>query len=167
MAGRAPAPVGPVVEVGQLHAQDCRLQLVQAGVVAELQAAILRVQLPHLDGWADGRRRAAGHYEQAGLGELVGLPRAVAGSSPAWHLYVVSHPQVERLEAALASAGVGFKPYYRTPVHRQPPMRRWAGGVKLPGTELAARTHLAIPMSAVLTRKQAELVVAAAHAAAA
>ena len=133
----------------------------------ELQAAILRVQLPHLDDWADGRRRAASHYEQAGLGELVGLPRAVAGSSPAWHLYVVSHPQVERLEAALASAGVGFKPYYRTPVHRQPPMRRWAGEIELPGTELAARTHLAIPMSAVLTRKQAELVVAAAHAAAA
>jgi len=133
----------------------------------ELQAAILRVQLPHLDDWADGRRRAASHYEQAGLGELVGLPRAVAGSSPAWHLYVVSHPQVERLEAALASAGVGFKAYYRTPVHRQPPMRRWAGRVELPGTELAARAHLAIPMSAVLTRKQAELVVAAAHAAAA
>ena len=133
----------------------------------ELQAAILRVQLPHLDDWADGRRRAASHYEQAGLGELVGLPRAVAGSSPAWHLYVVSHPQVERLEAALASAGVGFKAYNRTPVHRQPPMRRWAGRVELPGTELAARAHLAIPMSAVLTRKQAELVVAAAHAAAA
>ena len=133
----------------------------------ELQAAILRVQLPHLDDWSDGRRRAAGHYEQAGLGELVGLPRAVAGSSPAWHLYVVSHPQVERLEAALASAGVGFKPYYRTPVHRQPPMRSWAGGVELPGTELAARTHLAIPMSTVLTREQAELVVAGARAAAA
>jgi dTDP-4-amino-4,6-dideoxygalactose transaminase len=132
----------------------------------ELQAAILRVQLPHLDDWANGRRRAAGHYEQAGLGELVGLPRAVAGASPAWHLYVVSHPQVERLEAALASAGVAFKPYYRTPVHRQPPMRRWAGGVELPGTELAARAHLAIPMSAVLTREQAELVVAGARAAA-
>jgi hypothetical protein len=46
-------------------------------------------------------------------------------------------------------------------------MRRWAGGVELPGTELAARAHLAIPMSAVLTRKQAELVVAGARAAAA
>src|SRR5215208_5403219 len=36
-----------------------------------LQAAILRVQLPHLDGWADGRRAAGRHYEEAGLGELV------------------------------------------------------------------------------------------------
>ena len=131
----------------------------------ELQAAILRVQLPHLDDWADGRRRGARHYEQAGLGELVGLPRAVQGSAPAWHLYVVSHPHVAHLEAALASAGVASKPYYRTPVHRQPAMRRWAGAAELPGTELAARTHLAIPMSAVLTREQAELVVAGARTA--
>ncbi|HUB73673.1 MAG TPA: DegT/DnrJ/EryC1/StrS family aminotransferase [Solirubrobacteraceae bacterium] len=131
----------------------------------ELQAALLRVQLPHLDAWSDGRRAAARHYEQAGLGELVELPLATDGSRPAWHLYVVSHPQVERLEAALAAAGVGCKAYYRTPVHRQAPMRRWAEGVELPGTEQAARAHLAIPMSPVLTREQAEQVVSAARAA--
>jgi len=127
----------------------------------ELQAAILRVQLPHLDDWADGRRRAGRHYEEAGLGELVGLPQPTAGAAPAWHLYVVSDPQVERLEAALTAADVGHKPYYRTPVHRQAPMRRWGANVELPGTEQAARTHLAIPMSPVLTREQAEEVVAA------
>ena len=66
------------------------------------------------------------------------LPAPTAGASPAWHLYVVSHPQVERLEAALAAAGIGHKPYYRTPVHRQAPMRRWAAGVELPATEQAA-----------------------------
>src|SRR6476469_8405801 len=46
----------------------------------ELQAAILRVQLPHLDAWSDGRRAAARHYEEAGLGELVELPRPAPGS---------------------------------------------------------------------------------------
>ncbi|HEY2141832.1 MAG TPA: DegT/DnrJ/EryC1/StrS family aminotransferase [Solirubrobacteraceae bacterium] len=129
----------------------------------ELQAAILRVQLPHLDAWADGRRAAAGHYEQSGLGELVRLPQAIEGASPAWHLYVVSHPRVERLEEALAKAAVGHKAYYRTPVHRQAAMREWGSdlGLELPGTEQAARTHLAIPVSPVLTRVQAEEVVAA------
>ena len=48
----------------------------------ELQAAVLRVQLPHLEGWADGRRARAAHYEAAGLGELVDLPRATAASPP-------------------------------------------------------------------------------------
>ncbi len=131
----------------------------------ELQAAILRVQLPHLDAWADGRRRAGRHYEEAGLGELVALPQPTTGAAPAWHLYVVGSPDVERLEDALEAAGVGCKPYYRTPVHRQAPMLEWAGGVELPATEHAARTHLAIPMSPVLTREQADQVVAAAQTA--
>jgi dTDP-4-amino-4,6-dideoxygalactose transaminase len=129
----------------------------------ELQAAILRVQLPHLDGWADARRQAGAAYEQAGLGELVKLPQPTRGAAPAWHLYVVGHPQVERLEAALAQAEIGHKPYYRTPIHRQPPMLEWAGGVVLPATEEAARTHLAIPISPVLRREQVDEVVAAAQ----
>jgi dTDP-3-amino-3,4,6-trideoxy-alpha-D-glucose transaminase len=127
----------------------------------ELQAAILRVQLPHLDGWADGRRKAGHHYEQAGLGELLKLPQPVGDSSPAWHLYVVASERVERLQAALSAAGVGYKPYYRTPIHKQPPMREWGHGVELPATDEAARTHLAIPMSPVLTEAQVGEVVAA------
>jgi dTDP-4-amino-4,6-dideoxygalactose transaminase len=127
----------------------------------ELQAAILRVQLPQLDAWADGRRAAGGHYAQAGLGEPVKLPKPTAGSEPAWHLYVVSHPEPALLEAALGDAGVGHKAYYRTPVHRQAAMREWGAGVELPATDEAARTHLAIPMSPVLTRAQADEVVAA------
>ena len=131
----------------------------------ELQAAILRVQLPHLDAWAQGRGTAAMHYEQAGLGELVQLPRAAPGASPAWHLYVVAHERSERLAAALERAGVGCKAYYRTPVHRQPAMREWGADLELPGTERAAACHLAIPMSPLLTRAQADEVVAAARAA--
>jgi dTDP-3-amino-3,4,6-trideoxy-alpha-D-glucose transaminase len=127
----------------------------------ELQAAILRVQLPHLDGWADGRRQAGRYYEEAGLGELVGLPRPADGAAPAWHLYVVGHPQVERLENALENAGIGHKAYYRTPVHRQVAMHAWGSVNELRATEQAAGTHLAIPMSPVLTREQADEVVAA------
>jgi dTDP-3-amino-3,4,6-trideoxy-alpha-D-glucose transaminase len=127
----------------------------------ELQAAVLRVQLPHLDTWAEGRRRAERHYRDAGLGELVALPRARDGVSPAWHIYAIAHPHVERLQVALEAARIGCRPYYRTPVHRQPPMREWGEGLELPGTEAAARAHLAIPMSPVLTLAQAEEVVSA------
>jgi dTDP-3-amino-3,4,6-trideoxy-alpha-D-glucose transaminase len=128
----------------------------------ELQAAVLRVELPHLDTWAAGRRQAGAHYEEAGLGELVTLPRPVTGASPAWHLYVVGgHSETKRLETALTAASIGCKSYYRTPIHRQAAMRPWGADAELPATEHAARTHLAIPMSPVLTREQAEEVVVA------
>ena len=124
----------------------------------ELQAALLRVLLPHLDEWSDGRRAAAAHYEAAGLGDLVSLPRPLPGARPAWHLYVIRHPEADRLAAGLSERGIGCKAYYRRPVHRQPAL---AADVDLPGTDEAARTHLAIPMSPVLSAEQAEEVVRA------
>jgi dTDP-3-amino-3,4,6-trideoxy-alpha-D-glucose transaminase len=155
------------VRVLRFHGSHDKVSYQEVGYnsrLDELQAAVLRVQLPHLDGWADGRRAAARHYEEAGLGELVTLPKATVGSSPAWHLYVVGHPDVARLESALAAGEVGHKGYYRTPVHRQASMAPWGAGVELPATEHVARTHLAIPLSPVLTREQADAVVAAARA---
>jgi dTDP-3-amino-3,4,6-trideoxy-alpha-D-glucose transaminase len=161
------AALAESVRTLRFHGSHDKISYEQIGYNSRLddfQAAVLRVQLPHLDSWADGRRAAGEHYRQAGLGELLGLPQPVAGASPAWHLYVVSDPRVESLEAALAAAEIGFKPYYRTPVHRQPPMREWGDGLELPATEQAARRHLAIPMSPVLSREQAEEVVAAVRA---
>src|SRR4051794_36748786 len=131
----------------------------------ELQAAILRVLLPHVDGWADARRAAGRHYEEAGLGEIAALPVPTPGSSPAWHLYVIRHADADALGARPGAAGIGAKAYYRPPVHRQPAMRELAAGVELPMTDELAATHLAIPMSAVLTRAQADEVVAAVRAA--
>ena len=128
----------------------------------ELQAAILRVQLPHVDAWADHRRQAARWYADAGLGEWAGLPRATAGADPAWHLYVIRTDRSEELERALPEAGIGARSYYRVPVHQQPAMAMWshpAANVSLPGTDEAARTHLAIPISAAITREQVREVV--------
>ena len=128
----------------------------------ELQAALLRVQLPYLDSWADGRRAAADHYAAAGLGDVVTLPTALG--DPAWHLYVVRDRDPDALAARLVAAGVQSKAYYRVPAHRQPAMRQWGDGADLPGTDVAAREHLAVPMSPVLDAAQAAEVVAAASA---
>jgi dTDP-3-amino-3,4,6-trideoxy-alpha-D-glucose transaminase len=151
------------VRVLRFHGSHDKVSYQEVGYnsrLDELQAAILRVELPHLDGWAQGRRAAADHYARAGLGELVTAPVATAGAEPAWHLYVIAHDEPERLEAALAAAGIGHKPYYRTPIHLQESMRAWGARAQLPATEHAARTHLAIPMSPVLTRAQAAEVTA-------
>jgi dTDP-3-amino-3,4,6-trideoxy-alpha-D-glucose transaminase len=126
----------------------------------EMQAAILRVQLPHLDRWAAARAEAGDRYAQA-LDGLVGTPVATPGTRPAWHLYVVRHPESDALKAALDERGIGAAPYYRRPIHEQPPMRQWAPPHELPGTAEAARTHLAIPMSAALTAGQIDEVAGA------
>jgi dTDP-4-amino-4,6-dideoxygalactose transaminase len=130
----------------------------------ELQAAVLRVVLPHLDRWTAGRRAAAAVYEET-LGDLVALPVVSAGVEPAWHLYVVRHAEADRLAAALSQVGVQTRGYYRTPVHRQPSMARWGDGIELPATEELARTNLAIPMSPVLSVEQAHEVAGAIRAA--
>jgi dTDP-4-amino-4,6-dideoxygalactose transaminase len=126
-----------------------------------LQAGILRVQLPHLDSWADGRRAAARAYAEAGLGEFVSLPVPAPGAEPAWHLYVTRSERADELIGVLKDADIGTAAYYRVPAHLQPAMRDYPPTVELPGTEEAARTNLALPMSAVLDRAQADEVVAA------
>ena len=138
----------------ELVGQNSRLDAVQA--------AVLRVLLPHLDGWCEGRRAAAAHYEAAGLGAHAALPAPIGGCEPAWHLYVVRHPRGDELLERLVAAGVEARAYYRVPTHLQPAMRRWDEGAPLPGTEQAAREHVALPMSPVLDAAQAREVTTAA-----
>ena len=130
-----------------------------------IQAAVLRVLLPHLDAWTEGRQAAARAYEQAGLGELMRTPTVAPGVQPAWHLFVARHPDADRLAKALAQADIQARAYYRTPIHRQPAMASWAAGVELPVTDELARTNLALPMSPVLTAEQANQVTEAIRAA--
>ncbi len=132
----------------------------------ELQAAVLRVLLAHLDDWTRGRRDAASAYESSGLGRHVTLPVVPAGAEPAWHLYLVGHPRADVLLAELDQRGIEARGYYRTPLHRQPAMAPFAGaGVDLPVTDELARTNVALPMSPVLGAEQVQEVVAAIAAA--
>ncbi|MEA2168818.1 MAG: hypothetical protein QOF76_2118 [Solirubrobacteraceae bacterium] len=131
----------------------------------ELQAAVLRILLPELPTWADGRRAAGRNYEAAGIADVAIAPRPVDGADPAWHLYVIRSEHSDALAAALHAGGIGHKAYYRRPIHRQPSMQPYADGRPLPATDEAARTHLAIPMSSVLSAEQAAVVVDAMRAA--
>jgi dTDP-4-amino-4,6-dideoxygalactose transaminase len=126
----------------------------------ELQAAILRVMLPELDGWSEGRRNAARSYAEAGIEEYVGVPVLPAGAQAAWHLYVVTHPDADGLIRDLGDHGVQARAYYRTPLHEQRGMVPYAPPAgSLPGTDELARTNLAVPMSPVLDSDQAAEVV--------
>jgi dTDP-4-amino-4,6-dideoxygalactose transaminase len=135
----------------------------------EIQAAILRVLLPHIDAWCDGRRAGAQAYIDAGLADHLVLAGAPLGATPAWHLYVATHADADAKLKLLGDAGVQARAYYRVPLHRQPAMApyvaRATGALELPVTEELARTNVALPISPVFTRAQADEVVAALSAA--
>jgi dTDP-3-amino-3,4,6-trideoxy-alpha-D-glucose transaminase len=149
----------------RFHGSDDKKTFVDVGYnsrLDELQAAVLRVLLPELDGWNEARRAAADRYAAAGLGEHVELPVTVDGAEHVHHLYVVRCERADELAAALAERGIGARGYYRTPIHRQPATARYAqDGLALPATDTVARTHLALPMGPELTDAQVEEVVSA------
>jgi len=127
----------------------------------EIHAAMLRVMLPHLDQWTSQRKQASEFYAQAGINQWVTPMKPTPGSEPAWHLYVVRHPQADQLVHHLKLQGIESRGYYRTPVHLQPAMRPWLPSYELPGTMELASTNLALPFGPWLTQEHAEQVVAA------
>jgi dTDP-4-amino-4,6-dideoxygalactose transaminase len=123
-----------------------------------LQAAMLRVFLPHLDGWNAARREAAARYEELGLGEIAELPPYDPGH--VYHMYCIRTHERERLAAALTEAEIGFASYYQPPLHLQPALRYlgYSEG-DLPETEKAARENLCLPMwGGISEEQQAEVV---------
>jgi dTDP-4-amino-4,6-dideoxygalactose transaminase len=84
-----------------------------------LQAAVLCAKLPHLDEWNDRRRAIAGRYLAAFAGIGIGLPQVPEWADPAWHLFVVTLPDRDAVQARLRAAGVETLIHYPIPPHRQ------------------------------------------------
>lgn len=117
-----------------------------------LQAAILRVKLSRLDEWNARRQAIATRYlERLASCGLV-LPHVPEWAAPAWHLFVVRHPQRDRLIGHLAAAGVGSLIHYPIPPHLQ---QAYADcGItagSLPLAERLANEVLSLPMGPHLT----------------
>jgi dTDP-4-amino-4,6-dideoxygalactose transaminase len=123
-----------------------------------LQAAFLRVSLPHLTGWNAARREAAARYAELGLGDAVELP--ADDGAHVYHMYVVRSPERDRIAAALAEREIASAAYYATPLHLQPALRHlgWEPG-SLPETEKAAAENLALPLWAGIGAEAQERVV--------
>lgn len=82
-----------------------------------LQAAILSVKLAHLDRWTETRRKLANRYLERLSG--VGLPFVPNWADPVWHLFVIRHPQRDRLMAGLQAEGIATMIHYPIPPHLQ------------------------------------------------
>jgi dTDP-4-amino-4,6-dideoxygalactose transaminase len=126
-----------------------------------IQAAALRVALPHLDEWTSARRTAAAAYEQAGLGELVGTPLVVDGAESCFHLFVIRSPERDRIYAGLAELGIESRIYYTPVLPEQPALRAFRPSKPLRGAELYSSTALALPMGESLDSRSLHRVVRA------
>lgn len=116
----------------------------------EIQAAVLRVKLQHLD--ADNARRAtvAESYREALLNTPVELMRVPDQAHPVWHLFVVRTPRRDALSDYLGSREIGTQIHYPLPCHRQEVFARqtWP---ELPVTERLQSQILSLPMSPYLS----------------
>lgn len=128
----------------------------------EMQAAILRVKLRHLDGDNARRQAIAGAYDEGLRWCGFGLPARRAGATHVFHQYVLRTPQRDALQAALKARGIGTNIHYPVPVHLQPAYRdRIAiGPGGLGESERAAREVLSLPMFPELSEEQVARVVA-------
>ena len=113
----------------------------------EIQAAILRVKLPHVAEWNDQRRRVAATYD-ATLSGVKGVraPRVAPGCAHVFHQYTVRVPAERRagIQRALDAQGISTQIYYPIPNHALPMYAK--EGRELPETDAAAREVLSLPI---------------------
>jgi dTDP-4-amino-4,6-dideoxygalactose transaminase len=129
-----------------------------------LQAAVLRVKLPHLSRWTEKRRENARRYatlfRDARLLDRVRLPTEPPGFTHVFNQYVVQVPNRDVVRERLAQAGIGTEVYYPVPFHRQECFAALGRGTdRFPNADRAASAGLALPIYAELTLEQQAAVV--------
>jgi len=124
-----------------------------------IQGAVLGIKLKHLDKWTNERRRVAHHYHELLTDTPLQLPLEASYAESAYHLYVVRHPQRDKLKAHLDANGVGCALHYPLPLHLQ---KCYASLGHKPGdfpvAEKAARECLSLPIFPEMTEVQIERV---------
>jgi dTDP-4-amino-4,6-dideoxygalactose transaminase len=130
--------------------------------IDEMQAAILRIKLRHLDAWNECRRVHARRYDLLLSECTVQRPFLPQDRSHVFHLYVIRASQRDDLRAALAEAGIETGVHYPVPIHLQPAARTYGYCEgDLPVTEQAAREILSLPMYPELTDAHVQRVASA------
>lgn len=121
-----------------------------------LQAAVLRVKLPHLDEWNGRRSQIAAIYTGELRGAPVILPEMNGPNESAWHLYVLRTMHRTRLQHALSEAGIGTVTHYPIPPHMQLAYRRLGlAESALPIARRLANEVLSLPIGPHMTTDEA------------
>ncbi|HXW51417.1 MAG TPA: DegT/DnrJ/EryC1/StrS family aminotransferase [Candidatus Acidoferrales bacterium] len=134
----------------------------------EIQAAILRVKLRHLDAWIQARRRIAHRYDE-GLAShpQIKTPVERSGHRDVYHQYTVRVAERDVVRERLRESGVQTMVYYPVPLHLQNVHRGLAsGGMRFPHSEQASLEVLSLPIFPELAEADQDRVLEALVAAA-
>jgi dTDP-3-amino-3,4,6-trideoxy-alpha-D-glucose transaminase len=124
----------------------------------ELQAAVLRVKLRHLEAWNLRRRIVCDDYRERLAG--FSFPEVRSGAVPAAHLAAVCHPRRDSLRAHLASRAIETLIHYPVPLHRMPAFEPHAPSQPgCPDAERICERLVSLPLSVFLSRQDQEAVV--------
>lgn len=125
----------------------------------EIQAAVLRVKLAHLDNWNNERREIASMYASA-LAEVGDIILPSSSEEDVFHLYVIRTQQREKLRSYLFQKGIGTMVHYPIPVHLQEAYKhlRYRKG-DFPVSENISATALSLPMWPGLGSNQIQWVI--------
>jgi dTDP-4-amino-4,6-dideoxygalactose transaminase len=130
--------------------------------MSELEAAVLALKLPYLDGWNAERRALAERYAEGLRGLPIELTATTDGAESVHHLFVVRTPDREGLRARLAERGIQTGIHYPHPLHVLPAVGgSEAARGSLPHAERAAEQVLSLPMFPELGPERVERVCAA------
>jgi dTDP-4-amino-4,6-dideoxygalactose transaminase len=124
----------------------------------EIQAAIGRVMLRHLDAFNENRRRIAARYNER-LGEIVRTPPERDWARAVYHMYVVRAERRDALQQYLAKKGIETGIHYPLANHQQPAITaRFMKLPCLPETEKAVNEILSLPIHGRMTLNEADVV---------
>jgi len=124
----------------------------------ELQAAILRAKLPHLERWNETRRNLAARY-LSHLDERFCPPKSKPGFVHNYHLFVIQSEQRDELQEYLRAHDIQTLIHYPTPCHLQPALRSIEHRCcDLSVTNGIASRVLSLPMFVTLAAEQVEYV---------
>ena len=149
------------------HGDTGRYHHVELGYCSrldEIQAAMLRVKLRHLEAWNVARRQLAARYRAGLAGLPLGLPAEHPRAQAIYHQFVVRHPQRDALAKVLADLGVGTMVHYPLPVPGQP-LFGLDGEKRWPRAWRAAREVLSLPCYPEMTEAEIAGVITAVRAA--
>jgi dTDP-4-amino-4,6-dideoxygalactose transaminase len=124
----------------------------------EIQAAMLRVKLRHIDNEIIERRKLANFYTQEIKNKLIQLPSVTVQEQHVWHLFVVQTNLRDNLKQHLEDGGIQTLIHYPIPVHKQNAYKEFASN-SYPITEAIHERVLSIPLSIETTPEDAETII--------